>query len=55
MKNNKNILYAIVALALLVSVIGISVGFASMSSSLNVNGVTTMAPASWKIKFTNLL
>ena len=54
MKNNRKVLYGLVALALLLSVVGISVGFASMSSTLTINGTTTVVPASWKIKFTNL-
>ena len=54
MKNNRKVLYGLVALALVLSVVGISVGFASMSSTLTINGTTTVVPASWKIKFTNL-
>lgn len=54
MKNNRKVLYGLVALALLLSVVGISVGFASMSSTLTINGTTTVVPASWKIKFANL-
>lgn len=54
MKNNRKVLYGLVALALLLSVVGISVGFASMSSTLEINGTTTVVPASWKVKFANL-
>ena len=54
MKNNRKVLYGLVALALMLSVVGISVGFASMSSTLTIKGTTTVVPASWKIKFTNL-
>lgn len=54
MKDNKKVLYGLVALALVLSVVGISVGFASMSTTLTINGTTTVTPASWKIKFANL-
>ncbi len=54
MKNNTKFLYGIVAVAFLLSVIGISVGFASMSSSLDVKGQAEVVPASWKIKFKDL-
>ena len=54
MKNNKKILYVLVAFALVLSVAGISVGFAAMSTQLTVTGTTTIVPATWKIKFQNL-
>ena len=54
MKNNRKVLYGLVALALVLSVVGISVGFAAMSSTLTINGTAQVAPATWKIKFTNL-
>ncbi len=54
MKSNTKFLYGIVAVAFLLSVIGISVGFASMSSNLDVKGQAEVVPASWKIKFTDL-
>ena len=54
MKENKKTLYSCVALALVLSVIGISVGFAAMSTELNLNGSASVVPASWKIKFNNL-
>lgn len=54
MKSNKKVLYSLIALALLLSIVGISVGFASMSTTLNMNGVANVTPASWKIKFQNL-
>ena len=54
MKDNRKTLYYFVALSLFLSVIGISVGFAAMSTELRVNGTTTVAPANWKIKFLNL-
>lgn len=54
MKENKKTLYSFVALSLVLSVIGISVGFAAMSTELNLNGSASVVPASWKIKFNNL-
>ena len=54
MKDNKKVLYGLVVLALVLSVIGISIGFAAMSTELTISGQTTVTPASWKIKFTDL-
>lgn len=54
MKNNRKVLYGLVALALLLSVVGISIGFAAMSQELDINGVAEVAPATWKIKFKDL-
>lgn len=54
MKNNTKFLYGIVAVAFLLSVVGISVGFAAMSSNLDVKGQSEVVPASWKIKFKDL-
>lgn len=54
MKENKKTLYSFVALSLVLSVIGISVGFAAMSTELNLNGSASVTPATWKIKFNNL-
>lgn len=54
MKDNRKTLYTFVALSLFLSVIGISVGFAAMSTSLNINGTANVVPATWKIKFNNL-
>ena len=54
MKENKKTLYSFVALALVLSVIGISVGFAAMSTQLDLNGTASVVPATWKIKFNNL-
>ena len=54
MKDNKKLLLGAVAISLFLSVIGISVGFASMSSQLRITGAANMTPATWKIKFTNL-
>ena len=54
MKDNKKILYGLVAAALVLSIVGISIGFASMSTELTINGTTTVVPATWKIKFQGL-
>lgn len=54
MKENRKALYTFVALALVLSIVGISVGFAAMSTELRVTGSANVVPASWKIKFTNL-
>ena len=54
MKEGKKTLYYFIALSLVLSVIGISVGFAAMSTQLNINGTANVVPASWKVKFNNL-
>ena len=54
MKENRKALYSFVALALVLSIVGISVGFAAMSTELRINGSANVVPASWKIKFSNL-
>ena len=54
MKDNKKFLYVMVIAALVLSVVGVSIGFASMSTELTINGTTTVVPATWKIKFQNL-
>ena len=54
MKDNKKVLYGLVALALVLSVVGISIGFAAMSTDLTINGSAEVVPASWNIKFKDL-
>ena len=54
MKDNRKVLYGLVALALLLSVVGISIGFASLSQNLEIEGTAEVVPASWDIKFKNL-
>lgn len=44
----------IAILALCVAVLGLSVAFAAMSTTLSINGTATMNTASWSIKFMNL-
>lgn len=54
MKDNKKVLYGLVALALVLSVVGISIGFAAMSTDLTINGSAEVVPSSWDIKFKDL-
>ena len=54
MKENKKVLYGLVALALVLSVVGISIGFAAMSTDLTINGSAEVVPSSWDIKFKDL-
>ena len=54
MKDNRKVLYVLVALALVLSVAGIAVGFAAMSTDLDIKGQAEVVPASWKIRFENL-
>ena len=44
----------IAVVALLLAVIGVSVGFAAMATTLNINGSAEVNPASWSVKFANL-
>ena len=53
MKENKKYLQLFSVLALVVAVLGISVGFAAMSQTLTISGQAKVQPASWDIKFTN--
>lgn len=54
MKDNKKTLYILVAFALILSIVGISIGFAAMSQNLTISGTAEVVPATWKIKFANL-
>lgn len=45
---------AIAIVALLIAIVGVSVGFAAMSTTLRINGSATMDTAHWKIRFKNL-
>ena len=54
MKDDKKVLYGLVVLALVLSVVGISIGFAAMSTDLTINGSAEVVPASWDIKFKDL-
>ena len=52
MKENKKYLQLFSVLALVVAVLGISVGFAAMSQTLTISGQGKVTPANWDIKFT---
>ena len=52
--NNDNRLRVMVIVALLLSVVCITVGYAAMSSTLDINGVTSVSSGTWKVKFANL-
>lgn len=54
MKNNRKVLYGLVALALLLSVVGISIGFAALSQDLVIEGTAEVVPANWEIIFKDL-
>ena len=54
MKDGRKTLYTFIAISLMLSVVGITVGFATMSSELRINGAANVNPASWEIKFSNL-
>lgn len=53
MKTDRKIKY-IVVMALIVAVLGISVAFAAMNQTLNINGVANFNPATWNVKFADL-
>ena len=44
----------IAMVALLIAIVGVSIGFAAMSTQLNISGTAEVNPASWNIKFANL-
>lgn len=44
----------IVIVALLVIIMGVSVAYAAMSTTLNINGTANVVPATWDIHFENL-
>lgn len=44
----------IALIAMLVAIVGVSIGFAAMSTQLNIAGTAEMNPATWSIKFENL-
>ncbi len=53
MKSNKRAIQVIFTASLVIAVVCISVGFAMMSTSLQIQGAAKVVPASWDIKFTN--
>lgn len=44
----------VAVLALLIAVVGISIGFAAMSTTLQIQGTAEMNPSKWKIELANL-
>lgn len=44
-----------IVIALLVLVIGISIGYAALSATLNINGSSTIGKASWDVHFANII
>ena len=52
MKDNKKFLQIFSIVALMLAVIGISVGFAAMSTQLQITGTAKVVPAKWEVKFT---
>ena len=44
-----------IVIALLVLVIGISIGYAALSTTLNINGSTTIGKSSWDVHFANVI
>ena len=53
MKNKKK--SKSVVLLLLLLILGISIGYAALTTTLNINGNTTIEKASWDIHFENLV
>lgn len=49
-KNKKKYMFAI----LLLLIAGISIGYAALTTTLNINGTTTIEKASWDVHFENL-
>jgi len=44
----------IAVVALVIAIIGLSIGFAAMSTTLQIQGTAQMNPATWEIRFENL-
>ena len=53
MKDNKKMVQLFSVLALFLAVVGISIGFAAMSTSLSIRGTAKVVPATWDVKFTS--
>ena len=53
MKTDRKIKY-IAVMALVVAILGISVAFAAMNQTLNINGTANFNPATWNVKFASL-
>lgn len=50
--NNKYISYAIIVLLLVI--VGIGIGYAALSTTLNINGTSNIAKATWDVHFENV-
>lgn len=44
----------IAIIAILVSIVGLTVGFASLNQTLNINGTATIKGSNWSVKFINM-
>ena len=44
-----------IAILVLVLVLGISIGYAALSTTLNINGSTTIGKSSWDVHFANVI
>ena len=53
MKDNKKLWQGISVLALVIAIVGISVGFAALSQQLTITGQTKVAPGEWRVEFTD--
>jgi len=51
MKDSKKVFQTLSVVALLLAVVGISVGFAALSTTLEITGTAKVVPANWDIKF----
>ena len=51
MKNNKKVLQLFSIVALFLAVVGISIGFAALSTAMQITGTVHVTPATWKIEF----
>ena len=52
MKDRQKMFQLFSVLALFLAVLGISIGFAAMSTTLQIQGTAKVVPATWDIKFT---
>lgn len=55
MKNDKRNRTSYIIIALLILVVGISIGYAALSTTLNINGSSTITKQSWDVHFANII
>ena len=55
MNNEKKGRGSFIAILVLVLVLGISIGYAALSTTLNINGSTTIGKSSWDVHFANVI